>query len=188
MRLLNNRITNAVLTLLIAFSLLILIISEFSFGRIAVVLTGSMEPALPKGALAFTIWVNPGEVEVGDILAFRSEEDSDMTTSHRVVEVLTEGDLFFRTKGDANEEADPRLVPADGVTGKVFFNVPQLGTIFMAVVKPLRSWPSFILLIAVPSLLIIGSTIRDLKRPLSLRQKRMDLIAKRRRQWKASVR
>jgi signal peptidase len=44
------------------------------------------------------------------------------------VEVVTrDGELYFRTKGDANEEPDSNPIPAENVVGKVWFGIPYIG-------------------------------------------------------------
>ena len=79
--------------------------------------------------------------------------------THRVVGIQ-EGPLYFHTKGDANEDADPYLVPAQNVVGEVRFYVPLLGYVTDFIRSPL----GFILLLGVPGLIIIGMEIMELNR------------------------
>ena len=185
MRLWINRLINVVLVLAILLLLAMLFLTMYFQQRAAVVLTSSMEPALPRGALAFTQSIEPGKVKVGDIIAFSPENDPDITTSHRVVEVVSaDGELSFRTKGDANEEADPWLVPADYVQGKVVFHIPRLGRIVNQALTYVRTLPGLILLVVLPSVVIVGNTVRTIFRKRNPRQRRLDLLRKRQRRWK----
>jgi signal peptidase len=87
--------------------------------------SGSMEPALPVGSLA-VVSVHAGPVEVGQAVAFRLPNGAVVT--HRVVEVVEADDgRFLKTKGDANEDPDPSLVPAASVVGTVYVSLPLLG-------------------------------------------------------------
>lgn len=96
-----------------------------------IVLTGSMEPALKTGSLAFVQPVgDASSVKVGDIVTFVLPSDPGEEISHRVVEVVNGSQgLEFRTKGDANQSADTELVPAADVHGKVRLSVPYLGSL-----------------------------------------------------------
>lgn len=185
MRLWINRLINIVLVLAILLMLAMLLLTTYFQQGAAVVLTGSMEPALPRGALAFTQSVKPEEIKVGDIIAFSPKNDPDITTSHRVAEIVSaDGELSFRTKGDANEEVDPWLIPADYVRGKVVFHIPNLGRIINKALLYVRTLPGLILLIVLPSVVIVGSTFRTISRKRNPRQRRLDLLRKRQRRWR----
>ncbi len=185
MRLLVRWLVNIVLVLMILALLLLLGVPLYFQERAAVVLSGSMEPALPRGALAFTRAITPEEVKVGDIIAFSPAEDPEVTTSHRVIKIrTTDGELSFQTKGDANEDIDPWPVPADYVRGKVVFHIPRLGRITNYALLYVRTWPGLVFLIALPSLILVGGAIHDVSKPRNRRQKRLDWLRKRQRRWK----
>jgi len=184
-RLLVRWLVNIVLVLMILALLLLLGVPLYFQERAAVVLSGSMEPALPRGALAFTRAITPEEVKVGDIIAFSPAEDPEVTTSHRVIKIrTTDGELSFQTKGDANEDIDPWPVPADYVRGKVVFHIPRLGRITNYALLYVRTWPGLVFLIALPSLILVGGAIHDVSKPRNRRQKRLDWLRKRQRRWK----
>jgi len=84
-----------------------------------IVLGGSMKPTLCPGDLAFTVKVDPSEIDVGDIVVVKS---NDRVYMHRVVE--KKGTLF-RLKGDANEDPDPSYVNCSEVIGKTVFSLPM---------------------------------------------------------------
>jgi signal peptidase len=96
-----------------------------------VVLSGSMEPEISSGDAVIVNSVDPADIESGDVITFvRSDESTPVT--HRVVEVVeTEDGLAFQTKGDANDDPDPALVPAENVTGEVWVVLPYVGYVVM---------------------------------------------------------
>ncbi|HEY8300928.1 MAG TPA: signal peptidase I [Jatrophihabitans sp.] len=87
------------------------------------VLTGSMGSALPPGSLAFDRPVDPGALRVGDIATYR-EPDGHLVT-HRIVGI---DNGAFEFRGDANPVPDPLPVRSDQIVGRVWFDVPGLGT------------------------------------------------------------
>jgi len=124
--------------------------------NLRVILSGSMEPALPVGSLVFVEPRAPEEVQVGDVLTFRSSSDPDQQVTHRVVEIRGEGSaLQFETKGDANEALDMHPVPARDVVGTVRWHVPQLGYL----VERVATGQGFILLVLIPGAFIISGEL-----------------------------
>lgn len=89
-----------------------------------------MEPALKVGSIVGVKPLAPEEVRPGDIVTFRSEHNSSVTT-HRVNRVeADENGLLFYTKGDANEVEDPSPVEPRHLIGKVVLTVPYVGYLF----------------------------------------------------------
>jgi signal peptidase len=69
------------------------------------------------------------------------------------------GQPNFQTKGDANEEPDPKFVSAKGdKLRKVVFHVPYLG--FAA--QFMKSKWAFLVLVGIPALILIGMFSRDI--------------------------
>ena len=135
-----------------------------------VVLSGSMEPALQTGGIAFVQPLkDPTTIKTGEIITFTSPDFGKSRVTHRVVEVVqgNEG-LQFRTKGDANSIADPTLTPATKVIGTVKFDVPYLGYL----VDKLRQRQNFYLYIGLPAALLIlnelYSIATELRKPKEL--------------------
>jgi signal peptidase len=119
--------------------------------RADTVLSGSMEPALPVGCVQVTRPVNAEDIQAGDIITFRSPTNGKLM-SHRVVAVEESNSYQFRTKGDANEDVDPYLMPSENVVGRVCFKVAHIGY----VVEYLKSPIGFILLGLVGIALIVA--------------------------------
>ena len=125
-----------VVTIFLCLAGLVYYVAGFCGIRSYIVLSSSMEPVMPSGALAF-INTNDKEVQVGDIISFEiaasreegtgkasEKTEHSLTVTHRVADIR--GDDIF-TKGDANETADPSPVQADSVVGKYLFCIPKLG-------------------------------------------------------------
>lgn len=88
-----------------------------------VVLSGSMEPSIPTGALVFVDTKFPVDLlKPSDIIAFHLDDNTVVT--HRIQDKTSTG---FVTKGDANSTADWNEVPISKVIGKSIFAVPKLG-------------------------------------------------------------
>ncbi len=90
--------------------------------------TGSMEPELPRGSAVYVKQAQPGEIRPGDRITFVMGTDTDLVTTHRVVEIDEENQQFI-TKGDANASADVQPVKFSRLVGRVVLGVPMLGTV-----------------------------------------------------------
>lgn len=94
------------------------------------VITGSMQPAIGPGDVILVRDVPAETISEGDIITYEFDGRSGGVErlTHRVVEVVEREDgRYFRTKGDANEDPDQRLVPADAVVGRVMVTIPYAG-------------------------------------------------------------
>ncbi len=123
------------------------------------VFSGSMEPQLKVGGVAVTRPVAAEEIQVGDIITFYPPT-SEQLTSHRVIAVDDGSAFHFQTKGDANENADPFIVPAENVTGKVCFHIPYFGYAAQFIKTPL----GILLTLCLPGLVIIALETRNIWR------------------------
>jgi len=128
-----------------------------------VVLSGSMEPTISAGDAIIVTSVAAEEIEQGDVITY--VRNGDQTTTHRVVEVVEEnGGPAFRTKGDANEDADPGTVVPEQVQGKVMtlggalFVIPFIGHVIQFTNTPV----GFALLFIIPFTLLVVTEIWDI--------------------------
>lgn len=101
-----------------------------------VLLSSSMSPTMHAGDAVIVEEVSPRRIERGDVITFTTptRQSTARTTrvTHRVVKVVERGDeRQFRTKGDANDEPDPDLVPAESVVGQVMFSIPLIGHVIL---------------------------------------------------------
>ncbi|WP_229391543.1 signal peptidase I [Methanosarcina sp. DH2] len=124
-----------------------------------IVLSGSMTPLMLPGDMITVKSVNPDELEVGDVIAFRdpgSKPDSFVT--HRIISIEERGERLFRTKGDANEEEDSFKVPASNIVGKLIFVIPFAGYLPEASNDKML----FFLTVILPAGLIILDEVRNI--------------------------
>ena len=190
MRRLVKWLTNILLGVLVLLVVIFVVMPAVLASSLAVVYSGSMEPAMPRGALAWMEPVDPADIRVGDIIAFDPIwDDDDVTISHRVIEIVQSDNLSFHTKGDANEDADVDSVPAGNVLARISFNVPRGGYVLNYVGQYTKSRLGFGLFIALPTVLLIGSAARDLNfaiNPKKKREIRRKKSIERRRKWRKS--
>lgn len=118
--------------------------------EVKIVKSGSMEPAILTGSI---VVVMPEKTyAVGDIVTFGVDTRREIPTTHRIVAIQSEnGRSYIQTKGDANEEADPKLTPMSDVIGKVVVAVPYAGYILDFARQPI----GFTLMIGIPAGIII---------------------------------
>src|SRR6185503_4813900 len=85
-------------------------------GRQSIVIGGaSMEPAIPLGSAIVVRPVDPAELGVGDVVSMQVGADR-ATYTHRIVTIVDRADgRWLRTRGDANPDPDPTLVPSGAV-------------------------------------------------------------------------
>lgn len=115
----------------------------------AVVVTGSMSPAIEPGDLV--VCRRAADYAVGDVIMFRSGV---AIVTHRIVGGTAEG---FTTRGDANNVADTDPVPRGAVVGKVVFTVPKLGIFIEKLRTPL----------GMTALVLVGFALIELPRLFS---------------------
>ena len=90
--------------------------------RPMIVTTDSMVPTLSVGEIIIGITVEPEEIQVGDIIAYRAEEKTlwlQPIIVHRIIEVTDEGFIF---QGDNNPEPDNAIVTKEQILFR-FLNV-----------------------------------------------------------------
>ena len=90
-----------------------------------VVVTGSMEPAIPVQSVCFVNENFPLEkIAVGEVISFQLGENTLVT--HRVVSIK---DGEYTTRGDANSMEDASPVTAANYIGKTVLVIPKVGFI-----------------------------------------------------------
>ncbi|WP_187365084.1 signal peptidase I [Cellulosimicrobium cellulans] len=115
-------------------SLLAVVLCLLLSVRPAIVVSGSMEPTIPVGALTLARTVPADTVAVGDVVTVPRHERDGLVT-HRVVQVTPAGTVAGTSggtavelvlQGDANDERDARPYTVTEV-GRVLWTVPGLG-------------------------------------------------------------
>ncbi|WP_296971776.1 signal peptidase I [Tepidanaerobacter sp. EBM-38] len=178
--------TILILLTLVALSLLFFLVQSKVSGRVPsiggyqmyIVMSGSMNPAVKTGSLVIVKPLDPEEIRPKDIITFKSEIESENITTHRVVEIDKSAELFFRTRGDANEVDDPMPVSASQVIGKVVYSIPYAGFAFHFI----RSQNGIITLLVVFIIFISAELIKTLwverKKNKQKIEKNMEVVIK----------
>lgn len=99
------------------------------------VLTGSMRPGIPVGGVVISEQVPVSQLQLRDVIVFRSPLDPTEQVVHRIVAITVErdGQRVFRTQGDANPAADPwRLTFQGSDAYRVRWSLPLLGYVAVA--------------------------------------------------------
>ena len=122
-------IITTILVALVAILTVLLVGARVVGLQVFSVLSGSMEPTYHTGALIYVKKVDPSTIQTGQVITFLLDEDT--TATHRVVDIVPDEDdpsvLRFRTKGDANQAADGKLMHYKNVVGTPAFSIPYLG-------------------------------------------------------------
>lgn len=123
------------------------------------VYSGSMEPAIHVGALAVVKPVKSADLQLGDIITYRTPTQPDVIVTHRLIAIedTTDGKRQYRTRGDANTVEDLVLVDPNAVLGKVIYSVPYAGYI----VDFSKRNTGKLLFIGLPSLLLSIDFVRS---------------------------
>lgn len=136
----------------------------------AVVLSGSMSPALQKGDLIYT--VRTDNYQVGDIISFRYRGMSSSST-HRIISIDNDGNYY--TKGDNNRVADMSTITYDQIEGKVVSVICKLG--YGVIWSQTRSGRLFLLaLVAYNLLTVTGKFTKIVEIPLRRRKRILSVL------------
>lgn len=158
-------VTSSVLVgVVVIFAVLLIGVRLFGI-QVYSVISGSMEPEYPVGALIYVKEVKPSEVEVGDVITFVLSNETPAT--HRVIAIDKETQLFY-TQGDANYQIDEETgekvymedppVHFNNLKGKPVFKIPVLGYIAYYIQHP----PGMYIAIAAGAILLILVFLPDL--------------------------
>ena len=105
-----------------------------------VIVSGSMTGTYDRGSLVLDEVVPVGELREGDVITYRPPAGSGPAglVTHRIAEITNDklGQRTFRTKGDANETADPWTFHLPkGEQARVRAGVPYVGFALAALGK-----------------------------------------------------
>ncbi len=126
------------------------------------VVSGSMAPAIPVGAVVVLHPAAAADLAVGDIITFARPERPGEFVTHRIAAI--EGgaaDRAFVTKGDANPLPDTWRVRGAGQGWRVALIIPRLGVVMSLLRGP---WGRLALL-GVPGLGLAFHFLADIWRP-----------------------
>ena len=124
--------------------------------RVLPVLSGSMQPTFGPGDAVLVTRAPLSSVRAGDVIAYHVPVGDRQLTTHRVVEVLRGGaHPVVRTKGDANDVADPWRARLSGdALWRVDATVPHVGAAYTFARTPAAR--SAVVWVVVALLLLIG--------------------------------
>jgi signal peptidase I len=126
-----------------------------------VIVSGSMEPAIPTGSVVYDEVVPVEDLEVGDIITFvpPPEYNIEQPVTHRIIEIIAApkgssaaGETLYRTRGDANEAPDAWTMLLDQDTqARYVRHIEYVGYVYLFLNQ---RWVQ-ILLIGIPALVIM---------------------------------
>lgn len=132
-----------------------------------IIVTPSMVPTINVEDAIIILRKEPEELKVKDIITFNSNDPrySGLTITHRIVgiEKMSNGEIFFRTKGDNNNVEDATLVPSSNVYGKVILKIPLIGYI-QYILLQVYGW---VILVVIPCLGVVIYDIYKLVKSIS---------------------
>lgn len=117
----------ALILLVLATVAIARVIPAVTGGATFVVGGGSMEPTIPLGAVVIATPVDVDGLAVGDVVSVSIGEQHTVFT-HRITRIVqVHGEPWIETKGDANEDVDPSIIPASAIIGRVGASLPYAG-------------------------------------------------------------
>jgi signal peptidase len=136
--------------------------------EVKIVQSGSMEPTIQTGG-AIVIKPYPS-YRMWDVITFGEDTQTAIPTTHRIVDIEERnGETFFLTKGDANEESDSEWVAESEVIGAVVFDMPYAGYVLDFARQPV----GFVLLVVLPAgVIIVEEMVRIVQEIRTLRRGR----------------
>lgn len=139
-----------------------------------IVLTDSMDPEIQSGDLILCHTEEPENVAVGDVISFFDPAGNGTSVvTHRVAEITTDsdGNLAWVTKGDANNDNDQAVVPAENLVGVYQHRFAKLGNVAMF----MQTTQGLIICVICPIILLIAYDM--IRRKLYEKEKKKDTDA-----------
>jgi signal peptidase len=151
---------------LVLVALILVVLAAFATARIVPAVTGgptfvvgggSMEPTIPIGAAVVDLPVAASDLRVGDVVSVKVGALQAIFT-HRITRLVQrDGAPWIETKGDANETADPSIIPASTVLGRVAAVIPGLGYL----VQLLSSLAGVAFLLSIGTVTLLGAWLLE---------------------------
>ena len=120
-------------------------------------LTGSMAPLINPGDVVVSVAKPASELKTGDVITYGIPVEDRRIETHRVVDIIrnADGTTAVRTKGDANNGADPWTAIAPGGHRRTSTPPPSptLGTAIRTLRGPYRARRS--LMYGAPAVLVV---------------------------------
>ncbi|MBI3914898.1 MAG: signal peptidase I [Chloroflexi bacterium] len=136
----------------------IAVVPMFVGNRTLVVLSGSMEPAISKGAVVIAQPVPSKSLRVGDVIIFSPNAEAQVPVIHRIFNIREKnGALYYTTKGDANNAPDPAEISLPATAWTVNLSLPGIGYIISFASSPM----GIVFLIVLPILAMLALSARE---------------------------
>ena len=129
----RNYKKSSIIILIIPIILTIIIIyfvsGYFRYYALAIA-SGSMHPVFDRGSVVIIEQINNkydnyDKLKEGEIIAYRTEK---AIIVHRLIRIVNTGnEVYYYTKGDANEGEDDYLIKKENIIGIVRFKIPYIG-------------------------------------------------------------
>lgn len=118
---------SSVAVCILGFLLMIIYIPKLFGYQTFYIESGSMSPEITRGSVVLEKKVDFEKIQEGDVLTFKNDAGTEYFT-HRVI-AIDEANKMFKTKGDANKEADSAEISYYFAVGRVDFSIPGVGYI-----------------------------------------------------------
>ncbi len=175
------RVAGALATVLcVALAAILLVPAALGYQRYVIV-SGSMTGTYDRGSIVFDKEVPVSGLKVGDAITYEPPPgaSSEKFVTHRIFRIQdnAQGERVFRTKGDANETADPWTFTLDKPDqAKVAFSVPYVGYALAALSIPTVRMLAIGLPAVLVALLILAGIWRDAGEEARRRQAESDPV------------
>jgi signal peptidase len=139
-RLAGRAFMAVLLTTAVAVFLFLAVGPRFLGYQTSTMLTGSMAPLINPGDVVVTVDTPASELNVGDVITYHIPVDDHRVETHRIIDITrsADGTTTVRTKGDANNGADPWAATLIGShADRHAFTVPYLGHAIRALREPM---------------------------------------------------
>jgi len=138
--------------------------------KILIIYSGSMEPAIKMGSLVLV--KSADEYKIGEVITFKNPANPKKLTTHRIIDFkVTNNQLTYITKGDANRAPDEREIFQPEIIGKVLFSIPYLGYALNFIKQPLV----LALIIIIPATIIIYDEMKKIQREVQKRGEKKEI-------------
>jgi signal peptidase len=149
----------------LALAAILLIPAALGFQRYVIV-SGSMTGTYDRGSIVYDKEVSVADLKVGNVITYAppSGASPEKLVTHRIVWIgqNKNGEEAFRTKGDANEVADPWTFTLDKPDqAEVAFSVPYVGYLLAALSIPTVRMLAIGIPAVVVAFLILAGIWRD---------------------------
>ncbi|MFC9350416.1 signal peptidase I [Arthrobacter sp. NPDC057013] len=138
-RVVVSTVTTVLMVVALAAFLFLAVGPRFLGYQTSTMLTGSMAPLINPGDVVVSVPSPVGSLKAGDIITYKIPVEDRRVETHRIVELKrnSNGTTTVRTKGDANNGADPWQATIQGDTVDVqAATVPYLGTVIRSLREP----------------------------------------------------